>query len=67
MTKIIFAITGAALFLPRRLWQPRAITPVSPPPPARRIPHVIVQGRDVGTDPSGLVRLDLMRDPAGGQ
>jgi hypothetical protein len=30
-------------------------------------PHVYALGRDQGTDPSSLVRLDLLRDPPTGQ
>jgi hypothetical protein len=67
MTKIIFAVTGAAMILttPALAAQSRhsGIAPSTGP----TFPHVIVQGRDVGTDPSGLVRLDLTRDPFGGQ
>ena len=62
MTKIIFAIISTVLII---------ATPALAGPGNRSTgptyPHVYSGGFDQGTDPSPLVRLDLLRDPRSGQ
>ena len=62
MTKIIFAIAGAALVLTTPALAAQGHQSTGP-----TFPHVYSGGFDQGTDPSGLVRLDLLRDPRSGQ
>ena len=59
MTKIIFAITGAALILATP-----ALAANRPSTTGPTFPHVYSGGFDQGSDPSGLVRLDLLRAAA---
>ena len=61
MTKIIFAITGAALILATPALAAKA--PQFHQSTGPTFPHVYSGGFDQGTDPSALVRLDLLRDP----
>jgi len=58
MTNIIFAIAGAILILATPAVAAERHSTTGP-----TYPHVYSGGSDQGTDPSGLVRLDLLRDP----
>jgi hypothetical protein len=62
MTKIIFAVAGATLILATPALAAERHSTTGP-----TIPHVYSGGFDQGTDPSPLVRLDLLRDPRSGQ
>jgi|1185.fasta_scaffold71889_3 hypothetical protein len=66
MTKIAFAaLMTVAIISAPALGARKNAAPSGP-----TYPHIFSGGADQGTDPSGLVRMDLMRDPpfgGGGQ
>ena len=62
MTKIAFAALMAIIISAQAFAaQPNRKGPPSSTGPT--YPHVFSGGQDQGTDPSGLVRMDLLRDP----
>ena len=64
MTKLTFAIIAAAVILAApALAAPNHRSGAAPASTGPYYPHVFVGGQDQGTDPSALVRLDLLRDP----
>ena len=63
MTKLSFAFISAAMIFATPALAAQSHRNGIAPTTGPTYPHVIAGGRDQGTDPSGLVRLDLMRDP----
>jgi hypothetical protein len=68
MTKITFAALMAVI-ISTHAFAAQSNRYGSPSSTGPTYPHVFSGGQDQGTDPSGLVRMDLLRDPpyGGGQ